>query len=622
MIRSMSALRRLAVALACLLVPAAFAPAAALGAPLRFSEPIFVDEQLAGGEPVMLTDPIHHTIVYSSHEGTTHLYRPGLASATTFGFLQGYRNQVKMWTSKDGGASWQRVDLLGSGFTQNPVQNTGFSDPDLSQDDGGRIYNTGINLASDALFSSGDGGLTWDKGTAQCHAGDRPWIAAAHAEEAFFVTNTLEDGISARVFQSTDGGETCSTDGVPVFGEAEGGGSFVGNGKMLYDRTRDALVMPANVDGGLGVATWYRSDGFSPDVPFKGYKAVDTSFYAHWSMIALDDAGGLYLAYDPDPEQEGTEGGCNGGPTPAPNSINVVYSPDLGKTWGAPFVVARPSNARVLWPWIVAGDRGRVNVVWYETDKIADLACQPAELRIMSATVTGADTPAPRVEVVDAAGRPIANNNICQSGTTCVATGEDRRLGDFFTNAIDERGCVMIASGDTSTKDPISGTERNIALPIFMRQTSGPALRGGGDCSGERAGLGLENAGGTGGGGADGGSGSGGRASSGTTLAADGVPLARKCVSRRNFRIRLRHPAGDPLRRAKVFVNGKRVRVVRGKRRLRARVDLRGLPKGRFLVKIQAVTRAGKRLVEQRAYRTCTPKPKKRKKSRRRGGRG
>jgi hypothetical protein len=67
--------------------------------------------------------------------------------------------------------------------------------------------------------------------------------------------------------------------------------------------------------------------------------------------------------------------------------------------------------------------------------------------------------------------------------TTCVATGEDRRFGDFFTNALDERGCVIIGSGDTTTKDPLTGGERQVALPLFMRQNSGPALRGTGDCS-------------------------------------------------------------------------------------------------------------------------------------------
>ena len=57
------------------------------------------------------------------------------------------------------------------------------------------------------------------------------------------------------------------------------------------------------------------------------------------------------------------------------------------------------------------------------------------------------------------------------------------------------------------------------------------------------------------------------------------------CVSRRKFRIRVKR--GD-YRQVDVHVNGKRVKVVRGMRNT-ATVDLRGLPKGRFKVKI-AVT--------------------------------
>src|SRR3954447_14053637 len=93
-------------------------------APLGFPPPIFVDQQLAGGEPILLTDPVHHTIVYSSHEGTTHIYRNGFAAQTTFTFLGGYRNQVNVWISKDGGRSWQRSNG-GAGFTSDPSQNTG-----------------------------------------------------------------------------------------------------------------------------------------------------------------------------------------------------------------------------------------------------------------------------------------------------------------------------------------------------------------------------------------------------------------------------------------------------------------------------------------------------------------
>lgn len=85
------------------------------------------------------------------------------------------------------------------------------------------------------------------------------------------------------------------------------------------------------------------------------------------------------------------------------------------------------------------------------------------------------------------------------------------------------------------------------------------------------------------------------------------LPSTKRCVSRRNFRIRLRQPRGVTLKEARVFVNAKRVRVVRGKR-LTAPVDLRGLPKGRFTVKVTVTATDGRKLTEKRRYRTCTPK--------------
>ncbi|MGZ4276357.1 MAG: hypothetical protein ACXVFK_06715 [Solirubrobacteraceae bacterium] len=215
--------------LAALALALAAAPAAA--APLGFDKPVYVDQHLAGGEPVLLADTVHHDIVYSTHEGTTHIYRPGLASSTTFDFASGYRNQVNVWTSRDEGRTW-KVDDFGGKFTSNPAQNSGFSDPDLTQDAGGRIYNTGINLANDALFSSNDGGVTWDRGTAQCHDGDRPWLAGAHRDEVFMATNVSEGDLSHQIFQSTDGGNTCSASGIPDAGKLPDGTTYTGNGKL------------------------------------------------------------------------------------------------------------------------------------------------------------------------------------------------------------------------------------------------------------------------------------------------------------------------------------------------------------------------------------------------------
>lgn len=80
-----------------------------------------------------------------------------------------------------------------------------------------------------------------------------------------------------------------------------------------------------------------------------------------------------------------------------------------------------------------------------------------------------------------------------------------------------------------------------------------------------------------------------------------GLPSARACASRRRFAIRLPRS----VRRATVRVNGRIVRTVRGARRLRSVVDLRGLPRGIVRVRVDGRTAAGRRVVQERTYRTC-----------------
>ncbi len=106
-----------------------------------------------------------------------------------------------------------------------------------------------------------------------------------------------------------------------------------------------------------------------------------------------------------------------------------------------------------------------------------------------------------------------------------------------------------------------------------------------------------------------------------TPAQAFSLPSNRQCVSRRNFRIRLKRPGSVRYIAAKVTVNGRQVRVtvaneqyrtIRGqiltRRRLTARVDLRGLPKGTFRVGITAITKSLRAIRDARVYRTCEPK--------------
>jgi hypothetical protein len=103
---------------------------------------------------------------------------------------------------------------------------------------------------------------------------------------------------------------------------------------------------------------------------------------------------------------------------------------------------------------------------------------------IYEARISNAADPATRqISLANVSGRAIHQGGICDSGTTCVLTGQDRRLGDYFTNSIDAGGCVVIASGDTTVLDSVTGQPRITSLPIYMKQTSGPSLTTGADCA-------------------------------------------------------------------------------------------------------------------------------------------
>lgn len=92
-----------------------------------------------------------------------------------------------------------------------------------------------------------------------------------------------------------------------------------------------------------------------------------------------------------------------------------------------------------------------------------------------------------------------------------------------------------------------------------------------------------------------------------------GLPTTKTCKSRRHFTIRL----SRRLRSAAIFVAGHKVATLRG-RRLRAPIDLRGLPRGTYVVRIVGRTRNGRRVVSTRTYRTCAPDASASRRSRRR----
>ncbi|HEX5923624.1 MAG TPA: hypothetical protein VFY45_07310 [Baekduia sp.] len=100
------------------------------------------------------------------------------------------------------------------------------------------------------------------------------------------------------------------------------------------------------------------------------------------------------------------------------------------------------------------------------------------------------------------------------------------------------------------------------------------------------------------------------------------LPSNHTCTSRRAFPIRVRQFAGVTYSSAIVAVNGRRVpvyvyttrrtrarkigAVVLNRKHFRAFVDLRGLVRGCYAVRVTSVTAGGRVLVATRRYRTCS----------------
>jgi hypothetical protein len=104
--------------------------------------------------------------------------------------------------------------------------------------------------------------------------------------------------------------------------------------------------------------------------------------------------------------------------------------------------------------------------------------------------------------------------------------------------------------------------------------------------------------------------GSTGTGSSGTAAYKESLslPSARQCLSRRLFAIHLQDPKYDPFKTVIITIKGKKIPTVRKGKYIVATVNLKGLPKGKFTLKITATTVLGHHLSASRAYHTCIKK--------------
>lgn len=86
------------------------------------------------------------------------------------------------------------------------------------------------------------------------------------------------------------------------------------------------------------------------------------------------------------------------------------------------------------------------------------------------------------------------------------------------------------------------------------------------------------------------------------------LPSAKRCVSRRTLRIRIRHPKGSKVKSAQARIGGRKAKTRRGAGSIT--LSLKGLPRGRFVARVKVMLSDGRVINGTRTYRTCAKKKK------------
>ncbi len=328
--------------------PKVSCPSVAKPPKLAFKRPIYIDKNRAGGEPVSITAQ-DGSLIVSAHAGTTHIYKDPEAAGGAGDFAGSYYNQTLNWRSTDGGKTWQYVGLAGAPVGPHSATSTGFSDPDLTMDQAGNIYNVEIDLANVAVFASPDDGQSWPTANPVAASGDRPWVTGQEEDEVFLYVN-----LPKSLWRSTDGGLTFTLVGT----ESEVGP----DSKMISDplNPKSGLLGPID-EGGVSIS---KDEGET----WKTYPAPLGESTQFFGAIAADRAGWIYAA---------NAGGYTGSNDTTPDgSVTFNYFNRKTKKWAAQPIEVPIPKGDALWPWIIAGDDGRVAIPWYQT-----LAGKPDQFR-------------------------------------------------------------------------------------------------------------------------------------------------------------------------------------------------------------------------------------------------
>src|SRR6266404_2401960 len=478
-----------------------------------FGREVIVDHQRVTGEPSIAIDSQDRIYV-----------------SAPFGFST---TASYVWRSTDHGASFHLVPGNLSPFGKPNVTCVGGGDSGLAIDTANRLYFVDLQGLTDVSNSvSSDQGATW---LSTCNAAndagvDRPWIAAFGDPQnggALYQTvdqtgqcigscesdlgqvgsNIVEitrsqdgvtftplpaqqieaDGIVSGIVTDSAGGVYIAHTGlVDSTGNIVGGSDGNGNDNAIVVvrfPTGYSSATPTPLANGQTLcqaqpSTCTTNIVYRAPLDSNGNSTVTVG--QDFSPIAIDRAGNLYVTWS----QASVDSIGN---VSSSSQIYMAVSTNHGASWGTPvrITAATPTLQTNLFPWIAAGDPGRVDIVWYGTPTLGSCPSQPcgssgiqAHWSVMMAqslntVVNGAPNARPSFTTSQVSEVSNHFGAICTMGLGCT-TGGDRGLLDFLSVTVGLKGEANVVWADAVNSNFSGGTSS--ALIAFNRQIAGPSL--------------------------------------------------------------------------------------------------------------------------------------------------
>lgn len=216
-------------------------------------------------------------------------------------------------------------------------------------------------------------------------------------------------------------------------------------------------------------------------------------------QLTIDRGGNLYYTWSQTQGPGEDSSGLLG-----EQDVHYTFSTNGGEAWAPPINLTKENNDTAVFPWMVAGDPGRVDLVMYKanTGINSNVGFIDAQGPCQDPSVTNPNPPnpcdedsvrpnpsvwnvyfgqslnalnlGPNFKTVQVSAAPNHLGQVCSLGLACEG---DRSLLDFLTVDVDSRGAAVIAYSDDMNGPDLSiisrdRTTRQIAgTSVFKNQT-------------------------------------------------------------------------------------------------------------------------------------------------------